>query len=82
MEPNLKTQIVAPGPRAEIETLARAALELDTLALARLGRQEQARYMAELAAAGVKGLAELTRGMWRAFGARIAARTSLALKGN
>jgi len=62
--------------------LGAATFELDTLELARRGRQEQARVMAELMSAGAKWLALRVRKILHAAGELSFFRASHSLKGN
>jgi len=62
--------------------LRAATFELDTLELARRGRQEQARVMAELMAAGAKWLAQRLRKVLQGAGQHAFFRASHSLKGN
>ena len=73
-------KFASPGP--ETEAIRGEVFELDTLALARLGRQEQARYLAELASAGVKRAAGVGRKIRRTLGEFLTARVAHSLKGN
>ena len=56
--------------------------ELDTLELARRGRQEQARVIAELASAGAKRLAKWARRLYRSIEDYASAHLRHGLKGN
>lgn len=58
------------------------ALEIDTLELTRRGRQEQARVMAALLAAGMKRLAEFGRKIVQLARAPSLTRMGHSLKGN
>ncbi len=69
------------APEQPLELMA-ARFELDTLELARRGRQEQARVMAELISAGVKRLVAFGRKVVLAVGELASARTTHGLKGN
>lgn len=69
------------APEEPLELTA-ARFELDTLELARRGRQEQARVIAELTSAGVKRLAAFGRKVFEAVGELLSARTAHGLKGN
>jgi len=66
----------------EFIDLQGATFELDTLELARRGRQEQARVMAELMSAGAKRLAEFFRKARQSVGGLVVVRTAHGLKGN
>jgi hypothetical protein len=56
--------------------------ELDTLELTRRGRQEQARVIAELSAAGLKRLARWGRQVYRSAQSFVSTQTHHSLKGN
>ena len=73
---------MSAGSETETDTLAGDVLELDTLELTRRGRREQARYLAELAAAGVRGAADLGRRALRAIEGCVSTRERHSLKGN
>ncbi len=62
--------------------LRAATFELDTLELARRGRQEQARVMGELISAGLKRLAGLGRKALHAISEFASVRANHSLKGN
>jgi hypothetical protein len=70
------------NPPAESIDLRGATFEFDTLELARRGRQEQARVMAELISAGAKRLVALARKVRHSIGGLTLARTAHGLKGN
>jgi len=82
LENSLKRDSVSAGSEAESNALAGDVFELDTLELTRRGRREQARYMAELAAAGVRGAVELGRRVLRAIESCVSTRERHSLKGN
>ena len=66
----------------EFIDLRGATFEFDTLELARRGRQEQARVMAELMSAGAKRLAEFFRKARQSVSGLAFVRTVHGLKGN
>lgn len=81
-EKSLKSHSVSAGSQTETDSLAGGVFELDTLELTRRGRREQARYLAELAAAGVKSATNLGRRVLRAIEEHVSTRERHSLKGN
>jgi len=69
---------------SSLESLDRGAatFDLDTLELARRGRQEQARVMGELISAGLKRLAALGRKALQSVSELASVRANHSLKGN
>ena len=77
------SQVSGKGSKSETATALGPDLsQLDTLELARLGRQEQARVIAELASAGAKRLAKLARKLRRSVEDYASAHWRHGLKGN
>ena len=81
-ENSLKSHSVSAGSQTETDSLAGDMFELDTLELTRRGRREQARYLAELAAAAVTSAANLGRSVLRAIEEQVSTREPHSLKGN
>lgn len=77
------SQVSGKGGKSEVAfPLGPDLSDLDTLELARRGRQEQARVVAELTSAGVKRLAKWARKMLRAIEDYASAHLRHGLKGN
>lgn len=77
------SQVSGKGSKSETASVFSPDVsELDTLELARLGRQEQARVIAELASAGAKRLAKWARKLRRSIEDYASAHVRHGLKGN
>jgi hypothetical protein len=76
-------QLSGKGGKSEVVVpLGQDLSELDTLELARRGRQEQARVIAEMATAGVERLAKWARKLRRSIDDYASAHLRHGLKGN
>lgn len=77
------SQVSGKGGKSEVVSpLGPDLSELDTLELARRGREEQARVIAELATAGVQRLAKWARKLRRSVEDYASAHLRHGLKGN
>jgi hypothetical protein len=82
LEKDLSKERVSSGSTPEAVVYGEELFELDTLELARRGRQEQARVIAELTSAGLSRLAQWGRQMYRAAESFVSTQMHHGLKGN
>lgn len=82
MEKHLSKERVSSRGTPEAVVYQDEPFELDTLELARRGRQEQARVIAELSSAGLKRLGRWGRQVYRSAQSFVSTQARHSLKGN